>query len=149
MSLPKITAGRVASTDALNAIACASALPSIWVTYGTRLRPANSAMRRISRCDSSPIRTRELSPVSRCRRRRAARTVMMMSDISGTFAISASIATRGTRMTLVSCAARNAIDQLPPARKDISAMNWVGPRADGNSRSSVKAFRISISPSST
>ena len=48
-----------------------------------RLRLANSAIRRTFRSASSPIRYRPLRRSSSCRRRRAANTVMIMSDISG------------------------------------------------------------------
>src|SRR5882757_8408288 len=70
-----------------------------------RLRLANAATRRTSRSSSSPISCRLLSLSSSCRLRRAEKTVMMMSDISGILDINVSIASRGTSITRVSRAA--------------------------------------------
>ena len=52
------------------------------------------------------------SPDSSCRRRRAASTVMMMSDISGISDIRRSIAGRGASSTVVFETARIGIDQM-------------------------------------
>lgn len=121
------------------ATAFASGLPSGNEVCGILLRFAKSAILRTAGSTSSPMSTSALSRDSMCLRRRAARTVMTMSESSGISDIRRNISKRGTSITRVLHAARKGMAQLPPPRSGISAMYCVGPSVALTRRPPVKS----------
>ncbi len=92
-----------------------------------RFWAAKASIRRTARSASAPIKVSPACPLSIRRRRRAAKTVTMMSLISGIAASASSIAARRTRIAVIDVSALLVRSARPPVRKLISPVNCVGP----------------------
>ena len=125
---PKITFGPSPGSNGQvsphSAASCEAGSTSI---TGNLLRAQNAATARTCRSYAGPTTVIAVDVRSRVARLRAAKTGTMMSDISGSAAISRSIASRGTCSTRAVLAQRIVQSIRLPTRNAIPPIDWRAP----------------------